>query len=243
MDKNRVGIMLFLIAIIFFILSNPFNLTGNVIGGGIEMNIYFVIGVVFLIGSFVAFVSRQSLDAIVIPTGGSYETDMERTDEAVKEYLVKGNAKKLIISGTLGGKPVSESQRADIYRRLRKYRIKPIEMGIEGESKNSLENLLNTIKKVKKKGAKSIGIASNPSHLDRYEDILKQAKKEGIVDKNFKIYRIETDESFADKFYGAISRLFYRYKLSSGLDEAKKRKTPGWLRWLANLGYKIMGKK
>lgn len=115
--------------------------------------------------------------------------------------------------------------------------------GIEGESKNSLENLLNTIKKVKKKGAKSIGIASNPSHLDRYEDILKQAKKEGIVDKNFKIYRIETDESFADKFYGAISRLFYRYKLSSGLDEAKKRKTPSWLKKLANFGYKLIGKK
>lgn len=234
MSKNKSGFLLFLIAIIFFIVSNPFNLTGNVIGGGIEMNIYFIIGIVFLVGSFIAFVSRQGLDAIVIPTGGSYETDMARTDEAVKEYLTGKGAKQLIISGTLGGKKVSESQRADIYRRLRKYRIKPIEMGIEGESKNSLENLINTLKKVKKKGAKNIGIASNPSHLGRYEDILAQAKKEGLVDKDFKIHRLETDESFGDKIYGAISRLFYRYKLGSGIEEAKKRKTPGILKKLLN---------
>jgi len=243
MNKNQLGIFLFVIALIFFFISNPFNLTGNVIGGSIEFDYLFIIGIVFLIASFVAFVSRQSLDAIVIPTGGSYETDMARADEAVKEYYTGKGAKKLIISGGLGGKPVSKSQRADIYRRLREYRIKPSEMGIEGTSRNTLENLLNVLEKLKKKGAKDVGIASNPSHLDRFEDILEQAKKEGIASKDFKIYRLETPESFGDKFYGILSRLFYRYKLSKGLEEAKKRKTPSWFRKLANFGYRLMGRK
>lgn len=248
MDKNKLGMFLFLVALILFILSNPFNLTGNVIGGGMEMNYLFVIGIIFLIGSFVAFVSRQKLDAIVIPTGGSYETDMARTERAVKRYLPKEEgedkgAKNIIISGSLGGKEVSKSQRADIYRRLREYGIKPIEMGIEGESKNSLENLLNTIKKVKKKGAKRIGIVSNPSHLDRYQDILAAAKKEGLVDKDFKIDRIETKESFGEKAYGFASRLFYRYKLGKGLEMAGKRKTPGFLKKVAKVFYRSRAKK
>jgi uncharacterized SAM-binding protein YcdF (DUF218 family) len=244
MDKNRVGIFLFLLALIVFFISGSLKMTGNVIGDSSSVNPIFLLGLVFLIASFMAFVSRQKLDAIVIPTGGSQEIDMARTEEAVKEYLLgEKQAKKIIISGYLGGKPISESQMAAIYKRLRQHRIKPSEMGIEGKSANSLENLLYTIKKVKKKGARSIGIASNPSHLDRYEDILAAAKKEGLVDKDFKMYRLETDESFADRFYGFISRIFYRYKLSAGIEEAKKRKTPSWLKKLANFGYKLMGKK
>jgi uncharacterized SAM-binding protein YcdF (DUF218 family) len=233
MSKNKFGFLLFLIAMGFFIIPSSFNMTGNIIGGGLELNFYFIIGFVFLVGCFIVFALRQSLDAIVIPTGGKYH-NKQRTDAAAQEYLKRG-AKKLIISGTLEGKPVSESQTAEIYKQLREYGIKPKDMGIESKSKNTLENLLNVLEKLKEKGAKSIGIASNPSHLDRYGYILEQAKKQGIVDKSFKIYRIETDESFRDKIYGFFSNLFYRYKLRSGLDKAKKRETPQWMKKIAKM--------
>ena len=226
-----------------FFISNSFNLTGGMIGANLKINYSFILGLIFLMLSFVSFTLHRKLDAILIPTGGSYETDIERTDRAAKEYLTGNEGTKyLIISGTLGGKKLSKSQRANIYRLLRQYRIKPKEIRIEGESKNSLENLLNSIKRAKKLGVKSIGIASNPSHLDRYEDILKAAKKEGIADKNFKIYRLETNESFADRFYGAISRLFYRYKLSKGIEEAKKRETPHGVKFVANFFYRFFKK-
>jgi len=240
MDKNKLGFIFFIIALCF--LSSP-SFTGNVIGGNYYFNPTFFIGFVFLIISFVIFVSRQRLDAILIPTSPSYEKDMERADAAAKEYLQGKGANYLIISGAIGEKKLSESQRKKIYDRLRNYRIQPSELRIEGESKNTLENLLNSLKKVKKHGAKRIGIASNPSHLDRYEDILRVAKREGIVDKDFKIYRIETSENFADKVYGFFSRLFYRYKLGRGIEKAKKRETPGWVKGLTNFFYRLIGKK
>lgn len=239
MDKNKIGLVFFIIALGF--LFSP-SLTGNVVDGNYSFNPLFLTGFVFLLLSFLIFVSRQKLDAILIPTSFSPEKDIERTDAAAKEYLQGKGADYMIISGALGGKKLSESQRAKIYERLRGYRIKPSEMRIEGESKNSLENLINSLKKIKDKGAKRLGIASNPSHLDRYGDILRAAKREGIVDRGFKLYRIETSESFTDKLYGFFSRLFYRYKLSKGIKKAKERETPGMLKNITKFIYRLIGR-
>ena len=192
------------------------------------MNILFILGIVLFIVFFLL-VSRKKLDAIIIPTGPSYEVGRERASVAAKRYAHGKGADYLIISGELGDKELKESQRADIYRTLRSYGIKAGDIRIEGKSENSLENLLYSLKKVKKKGIKRVGIASSPSHLDRFRDIFDAAKKQGLIDKGFRLYKIRTKENVKDRISGLFARLFYRYKLAKGVKKAKERKTPGWI--------------
>jgi hypothetical protein len=115
------------------------------------MNILFIFGIILFLILFIL-ISRRKLDAIMIPIGPSYEIDRERASAAAKRYAHGKGADYLIISGALGeGKTLKESKRADIYQTLRSYGIKAGDIRIEGKSKNSLENLLYSLKKVKKK--------------------------------------------------------------------------------------------
>ncbi len=201
------------------------------------MDILFIFGIVLFLIFFVL-ISRRKLDAIIIPTGPSHEIDRERASVAAKRYAHGKGVDYLIISGELGDKGLKKSQRVDIYRTLREYGVKAGDIRIEDKSKNSLENLLYSLKKVKKKGVKRVGIASSPSHLDRFKDIFDAAKKQGLIDKNFRLYKIRTKESIKDRVYGLFSRLFYRYELSKGIEKAKERKTPSWIEGIKKFLYK-----
>ena len=93
---------------------------------------------------------------------------------------------------------------------------------------------------MKKRSAKDVGIASNIGHLKRSEGIVEQAKKECIVDKDFTIHRLETPETLGQWFYELITRPFYRYKLSRGLEYAKKTETPGWINKIKNYVVRLL---
>lgn len=66
----KYGIYFFVIGLFILIFFNSFSITGNVI---FKENSYFsiksIIGIIFISLSFIFFMSRKSLDAIVIPTG------------------------------------------------------------------------------------------------------------------------------------------------------------------------------
>lgn len=226
MNKNKVGLIFLVLSFVLFILPYSINLTGNVISGSyfVKPSYLNLVGLVFLVLSFVIFVSRKSLDAIIIPTGPSKEVGVERADRAANEYESRGS-KIILITGSYEPN-TKNSQRYAIYKELRKYGIKPSDIRVEGHSKNTLENTLNSLKKLKRGGAHKIGIASNPSHLDRFQYIVNRAKKEGIVDKNVRLYRLETHEDIGSRTYGFFANLINRYKLSGGLEKAKKIQTP-----------------
>lgn len=218
--KFQVGIFFLIISTIFLSLSFNPQLTGATIGTFGKFSYLQIIGIAFFIISALIFVSRQTLDAIMIPTG-NYKMDRERTDKAYQEGKDKPG-QIYLISGRID-EPKKTSQVYEIYRRLRDYGIKLGNIKIEGKSKNTLENVLFSLEKLKKMRAHDIGIASYPSHLDRFEDLIEAAKKEGLIDKDFRIHRLETGTSFRDWLYGILHRAIYRYELAHGGLEAVEK--------------------
>jgi uncharacterized SAM-binding protein YcdF (DUF218 family) len=218
--KHKKGFFFLIISAIFLLISFKPTIIGAVVGISSEFSYSYIISIVFFLASVLIFASRQTLDAIMIPTG-DYETDKQRTDRAIQEDkdVKEGHPKKshqvYLISGRID-KPIKTSQVNEIYKRLRSYGIKPKNIRIEGKSKNTLENVLFSLEKLKKMGVHDVGIASYPTHLDRFEDLIKEAKKEGIIYKNFRVHRLETPENLKQKLYGIIHQAVYRYELAHG---------------------------
>ncbi len=161
---------------------------------------------------------------MIIPTG-SPEQDIERTKRALKEYE-KNEGSYFVISGTLGDKKLPKSQTANIYRELRNHGVKSSQISIEKESRNSIENIVKSLEKIKKRGGKEVGIVSYPGHLDRFKDIFERAQKEGVVDEDFKLYRLPTrtrkNETRRERLYEVLSGILHKYKLRHGVKEALK---------------------
>lgn len=234
MNKKAVGAFLFVASTILMVASHYFSITGYSISSNANNLLQLVphIGIFLLFVSLLFLTTRQSLDAILIPIGPSLRVDKERAHRAIEDYQQRKLKPKLImISGRLereGG--ARTSQRYRIYSELRGYGIKPSEIKIEGESENTLENVLFSLKKIEKLGARDIGIASNPSHLDRIEEIIKQGKKEGIINSNLHVYRLESQETAGSRVYGYLSGLLNRYRLRRGVEKARESKTPEWIK-------------
>lgn len=206
----------------FSVLSLPYlNITGNVISDlSLSQGVFnFAALVLFLISVFL-FLVKPSLDAIIIPLGDPIYK--KRVKRAMKEYDEEvennpaGKHAYFVISGEQGNVPLSKSERYMTYQELRKHGIKPSEMIVEGRSHNSMENILNSLERIKKKGGKDVGIASYPWHLERFDYIINKAKEEGIVDRDFKIHRLETSETAKEGLYGILAYLLERYNLRHG---------------------------
>jgi len=222
--KVESALFFLMVSIVFLLISFKPTMIGGVIGVNSKISYFYLFSIGFFLASVLIFATRQTLDAIMIPTG-SYKLDRERTDravkddEAVKEDHPEKSHQIYLISGRIDRDEkgsAKDSQVYGIYKRLREYGIKPVKIRIEGKSKNTLENVLFSLEKLKKMGAHDIGIASYSTHLDRFEDLIKQAKKEGLIGKDFRVHRLETPEGLKEKLYGTIHRAVYRYELAHG---------------------------
>ncbi|MEK6928119.1 MAG: YdcF family protein [Nanoarchaeota archaeon] len=244
MNKNKIGLFFLLSSLVLILIPSSYlSLTGNAIAEIPNSSYSYlqIIGLALFALSILIFTSGQSLDAIIVPTGPSVEEGKERADRAGKEYKEHG-AKVLIISGNKSNEE-DKKQRYAMYQELRKYGIQPRQIKIEGQSKNTIENVVNSLKKIKELGGREIGIASNPSHLDRFEYIVKRGKAEGIIDKEMNIHRLETQletqETFGKSVYGFLANMLNRYKLRHGIKNANQYQTPSLLR---KAGKYIFGK-
>jgi len=228
--RSKIGIFILICSFIFLIFGFNFNLTGSVIAEYFKEK-YFIFrmaGFVSLFISILMLTERRDLDAImldaiIIPIGNKYKRNIRRAKKGAEE-----EAKYYVISGYRDkNRPIKESQTADIYRELRKYGIKPSEIKIESESRDTLENAMNSLNKLK--GLKRIGIVSYPEHLKRFNYIINKAKKEGFIDEDIEIVNIPTEETFMEKAYGVVGNIEERYRLRNGIERAQKKKN-SWVR-------------
>jgi uncharacterized SAM-binding protein YcdF (DUF218 family) len=223
MYKFRRGGSIFLLIFSFILLfwGISSNLTGNVVLEYFNNNqmLIHILGLILFAFGIILFVERKSLDAVIIPTGDLYERNIKRAKRGSEE-----KAKYYIISGYLDkSKPVKESQTADIYKELIKYGINPSDVKIERRAKDSLENAIYSLNRLK--GLKTVGIVSYPEHLKRFEYIINKAKNEGFVDKNIKIVKIPTEENLKEKFYGVLGNIKEKYRLRGGIKKAQENKS------------------
>lgn len=233
-----------MVGLAFLLVPISFNITGSVILENFQFGFsyFYIIGIIFLFASMIIFASRQSLDAIIIPTGGGewdpetemYSQDRDRTQKALRRKNRLDKEGYLVVSGHRepGSK---EGQSQSIYKYLREHRIKPSEMMIEGKSHDTLENVIYALKKIKEREVKKHGrvrkplrvaFVSYPEHLGRFEDFEEEAIRKGLIEKDdFEFYKIRTfpewkerkEQRHKEKEYegNPLRILAHRYKLAS----------------------------
>ena len=216
-------------------MSLPYlSMTGNVVAEiPSGQNATYILALAFFLVSVFLFLSKQSLDAIVIPSGGGTfdsETKMwsQDRDRAEKGLASGGKLKPegyYVVSGYKGqGMKEIRGQSYSIYNFFREHGIKPKKMIIEGRSHDSEENVLYTLKKLKeieeKRGIErswDIAFVSYSKHLKRFKDFYEEAVKQGLVDKDdFRFHEIKTEN---DEQMGyedsAFRKLIHEYKLKT----------------------------
>ncbi len=97
------------------------------------------------------------------------------------------------------------------YKILRASGILPSRMHAETRSTDSIENILNILKKVPE--AKVVGIVSYPLHLDRVENIIRHYKSLGEIKEDLQIVRVETETDLCEKIYEIPARILISYLL------------------------------
>lgn len=236
MKRKKIGLFLFGVSLILFSAGLMSSMTGGIIGAKIiNFSVFQILGFCFFIGSLILLMSRQSLDAIVIPTGGGkwnpesqmYSEDEERAKKGFSEGEKLKKEGYYVISGYKGEgiKEMQGGQSYSIYKFLRNHGVKPSKMIVEGKSHDTMENVLYTLKKLKEKEEKNgverpwnIAFVSYKDHLKRYNDFETEAIKKGLVNKNdFEFHEIPTNENSEEKDYetSPMRKILHRYKLAT----------------------------
>tara|TARA_Y100000310_G_C20697277_1_gene826603 strand:+ start:2031 stop:2867 length:837 start_codon:yes stop_codon:yes gene_type:complete len=213
MRKNSIRFVFLFLGLVFLFVSASSTITGNVImqNSLVDFSLFKIIGIIFLFVSMIIFVSRQTLDVIVIPTGAGefnaeeemYSQDRDRAEKAVRRRNRLSEEGYFVISGRKHeDKKIKRGQSVSIHNYLTRHGIKPENIITEGKSYDSLENVLYTLKKVKEKEGKKHGRTTKPiriafvsysEHLKRFEDFEKEAIRKGLIEKgDFEFYNIKT---------------------------------------------------
>jgi len=214
------------LAISLIVLSLPnFNFTGAVIAEiSYGQNLIYILSLIFFIASVFLFLSKKSLDAIIIPTG-TLEADIDRTNKALSEKYKLKNDGYFLISGYKGEglNQMRKGQPYRIYKHLRDNGVLPKDIRIEGKSHNTMENVLYTLKKMKemeekigKKKPLDIAFVSSLDHLKRFNDFYQKAIEIGLINKkDFRFHKIEAvgageEPGYEDSF---SRKILHNYKL------------------------------
>ncbi|MFH1452327.1 MAG: YdcF family protein [archaeon] len=230
---KKLSLVLLLVGFVFLSLSFEVTITGAVIGRGVEVSnvLFFILSLTFFIGSFVLYVVNKSLESLVIPTG-NLEEDEKRVETAMRSYVRTKDKPYVLVSGEIhrdeSGGPRRESQQYSIYKKLREqYGLKPSDLIIEGKSRDTLENFLNSVEKLKRKGVNHLKIATNQTQYWRFKLFEREAKREGLVDGSFEIEPLYTSESPREFVYGVLAYVkdYFRIKFAGSLEDAKNQRT------------------
>lgn len=241
---KKLPLILLLVGFIFLVLSIDVTFTGAVIGTNIEItnSLFFVFGLTFFMASLILFVANKSLESLVIPTG-TLEADEKRVETAMRSYSHTKEPKLyVLVSGEIHrderGRPEKESQQYSIYKELRgHYGLKPSDFIIEGKSRDTLENFLYSIKKLKRKKVNHMKIATNPTQYWRFKLFEREAKREGLVDESFEVEPLYTSESPKEFVYGVLAYVkdYIRVKSAGSLEKAKNQRTGNFGNFLKNM--------
>lgn len=230
---KRLALIFLLIGVFLLLFSANGIFTGAFIGADIKISntplLFF--SLVFFIASAVLYLSHKSLEAIVIPIGPDSKTDKKRLDTAMGSY--SGDNSLVLVTGVIHRdereRPLKSTQQYSIYKELReRYGLTPKEMIIEGKSRDTLENFLYSIDRLKKKRVDRIKIVTNPTQYWRFKLFEKEAKKEGLIEDSFKIEPLYTSETLGEYFYGILAYIkdYFRVKSAGSLEKAAGKKRP-----------------
>ncbi len=149
----------------------------------------------------------ENLEALVVPTGPTYELGIQRAVAGAKEYLQKDSFGVVFISGSFEGERFLGSQVDKIYRTLRKEGVPKKDILLESSSTNTMENVLYVCEEINNLGVERVNIFTDTLHASRFLMLFERAKNEGYVSNDLIV------DSFSDGIensYGSLkSKIAY----------------------------------
>ncbi len=151
----------------------------------------------------------MSKKRIIVPTGGNLKHNLAR---AKKAFSLGGKESSYILTG-IGSDPekpwIKEPHDLTMEDYFLLAGVSKENLSVDYKSKNSRENLLNTLSN--KKG--QFYITSYPVHLERFELLLDEYQRKGTLSKDIELNRIETSQSLKDFLYGNLAEIKDVYHL------------------------------
>ena len=191
----KIKFLFLVLGLVIFLFGLRFSITGAIIGGVFDSMIFSLAGLFIMIAAFLSLVKRGSLEAILIPTGPSDEIGEERAVVGAEQYKRHKDRENhrdvVIVTGEYNGKGgrFFGSQSDRIYRELRRSGVPKKSIILEGESEDSMDNVLYTCDEIRKRGdINEITIVSDNLHARRIEMLFGRAKDKGYVSKDLKIH-------------------------------------------------------
>ena len=226
MNIRILALAFFMAALAIMFLGSPSSLSGYAVYSGSyhAQSYFYLLSVVFLVISFLLFTYRRTLDVLMIPTEASTTRIRAKSRTAAKWYKEHG-AKVIVASG--GEMPFLDrayKNEAEVVRdELRKAGVSDSHIYVEGNSRDTVENVIFTLRKMYARGehVRDIGIVSYPSHLDRFETIIKDGQDKGDIDPRIRIHRIETDETLTERLWEIPARFVTNYRLRNGVSRGE----------------------
>ena len=233
--RKYFGVVAFTIGMTIFFLSSDFRITGNaILSNGFGSSLSIFVSVMFLAAAMILMTGKVSLDAILIPCSNEEGLTRKRAKRAVKAHTEYPGALIVASGGDTPGLNPNYSSEAHIaYEELRKAGIKPKYMKMETHSKDSIDNIKLSLKKIP--GARKLGIVSNVHQIERLEKIIEKGKEEGAIPKDLQVYGIKTHESLKERIYEFPASLLTDHILKTrgysgkGLPEGKFKKAINYL--------------
>jgi uncharacterized SAM-binding protein YcdF (DUF218 family) len=194
-SSKKIAFLFLFISLILILIGVDFNITGNFINNYFvgRFSILHFIGLFLFVSSLIVLVSKK-LEAIVVPTGPSYEADRQRAEGGLRKYH-EDNSRLVIISGEVneknGERKFIGSQPMKIYKQMRKQGVPRDHFIFESHSHNTQENvryICEEMDKIKdKKDITNIIIVTDEHHAKRFKMLFNKSKKYGLAPKSLKI--------------------------------------------------------
>ena len=188
MSKKNIKIKIgsLLVGIILFFTKSEFAVTGKFLRGFNEINFFQMLGITIIFVSMILMLKKDSLEAVVVPTGPSLEIDQKRAKNGARKYL-QNKDRFVIISGIYNDGKLHGSQSEKIYRTLREGGVPRERILFEHESEDTLENVLYTSKLAMEKGIKNLIVSTDKPHAKRFKLLFDRAKKKGLAPKDLRV--------------------------------------------------------
>jgi len=163
--------------------------------------------------------SGIEFDLIMIPIAGEKDENIERVERAVEEqsrsWAICGFDKNL------------NNYHEEIYKKLRQAGVGPLQIYLDGNSRDTLGNVIGLAKIINKTDSKKIGVASYFSHICRIMYFADRAKGEGIIDKDIEIIALPTEQTWRELLYGTFGLFGKICEIGyyGGIEEAQQHPT------------------
>ena len=183
--KKSVIVLLFAGMILFFI-GTKFTVNGAFFGQNSSINYVNLVGLFFIIGSMILLVQKDSLEAIIVPTGPTEKIGRERAVKGANRFH-KNPSRYVIVSGQYDNGKYGGSQSQKIYEELINGGVSKDHIIFENRSRNTRENVAYTSNIINEKNIGKVIIATDKAHAGRFKMLFQKAKKEGTVPRGLLI--------------------------------------------------------